>query len=565
MSPLSDDERHYAATSIELSRSSSDHLSPYTAVAHPGTPSKVAEEDLAQQDPAQPFKSSNSKSRTCGVDLGGSWTWEISSAVLSVIGIALLVVFLISIHGKPYAEWQYTASPNTIISIISVIIKAALLNIVSACLGQLKWRLYKRSNCAPLEYMQAIDEASRGSWGSLKILSRVVSGSKMGALILSGASLTFLAIAIDPFAQQILSFPLRQVQAFNGTVFIQSARNYTTKRVIDDGGIVEDLQERAITRGLSIPDTGLQAQCTLETCSYPGFVSLGICSQCEDVTERTTQECVGMVVPSATGPIVDMNCTYTAPYEYIIPLSLHDLLTGDTMYYGGVNMISLELMSSYTRDLSYDLDQDTYKIFDIETPIASFISATQSVFVNYTTQNTTAPPPKPLFTECVMYWCEKEYAPSNFSATSDPTPISRTQQLRFVMQPEEDDFYEWFKVLYKFVPPSNSTALSNKSSTYHISEHLMLSLVPRLESIFNITGLGYGERGVSSGTSSIQDMIFTNNITDVVKSMSTTLTDAIRAGDVSSRIPGKGFRTETYIHGYRTLEKFSAAFIDELP
>ncbi|KAJ5722448.1 hypothetical protein N7488_000483 [Penicillium malachiteum] len=46
----------------------------------------------------------------------------------------------------------------------------------------------------------------------------------------------------------------------------------------------------------------------------------------------------------------------------------------------------------------------------------------------------------------------------------------------------------------------------------------------------------------------MHDIMSTNNITDVVKSVSTAITDTIRAGDVSSRIPGKAFITETYIH-----------------
>ncbi|KAJ5116235.1 hypothetical protein N7456_000583 [Penicillium angulare] len=501
MIPLSDDERDH--TTIDLSRSSSDHLSPYTAVVYPETPSMVAEEDPAQQDPALEIKSFKSKPRRCG---------------------------------------PKSTSPNTIISIISAVTKAALLNAVSACLGQLKWRLYERSSSAPLEYIQTIDEASRGSWGSLKLLSRVVSGSKMGALIFSGASLTFLATAVDPFAQQILSFPSRQVQAFNETAFIQSARNYTINGESDEARIY-DLQEKAITSGLSVPETGLQAQCTIEKCSYPRFVSLGICSKCEDVTERTTQECVGTVLPGVNGPLMDMNCTYTAPYEYTVTLSLKDLTEGAKINNETSNLVSVNFWASYTRapPFNLDLEQERYKIFDIETPIASFISASQYILFNYTTENTTAWPPKPSFTECVMYWCEKEYAPSNFPATSDPTPISRTQQLQIVKQ---KDVSIWDNATYTFVPPPNSTSLSNKSSAYHISQLPSMVLLNRLVIIFNNTELHENQ---DSGSAAMQDIMSTNNITDVVKSISTALTDTIRAGD-----------------GCRTLEKFSAAFIDDL-
>ncbi|KAJ5518091.1 hypothetical protein N7453_000513 [Penicillium expansum] len=534
MSSPSDDERHQ--TTIDPSRLSSDHLSPSTAVVHPETASMVAEEDPAQRDPTRSFKSLKSKPHRCGFDLGNSWTWEIGSAGLSVVGIALLIGFLISIHGKPYANWQYTASPNTIISIIAAITKAALLNAVSACLGQLKWRLYDRSSSAPLEYMQTIDEASRGLWGALKVLSRVASGSKMGILTFSGASLTFLAVAVDPFAQQILSFPSRQVQALNETALIQSACNYTADYPGADYIRISDQQTRAINSGLSLPDTGLQAQCTVEKCSYPTFVSLGICSKCEDVTERTTQKCVGIVLPNANRTVIDMNCTYTAPYEYSVTLSLNDI--SDSAIFDGkiLKELGVNLWAIYSRIPSpmADFEKERYKIFDIETPIVSFISTIQQEMIPYTSQNTTAWPPKPSFTECVMYWCEKEYAPSNFSATSDPTPVSRAQKLQIVIQDEDSN---WMKNTFKFVPPPDLTPLSNKSSTYHISQSLSMDLVSQLGYLFN-----------DSKSVSANFIMVANNLTDVVKSLSTSLTDAIRSADVSSRISGKAFRAETYIH-----------------
>ena len=169
MEPPSDYERHY--TTIELSRSSPDHLS-YT-MANPETVSMVAEEDSAQQDPTQPFNPEPKLHRR-GSDIDETWTWEIASAILSLAGIAVIIWFLVYIHEKPYANWQYTVSPNTVISIISAITKAALLSAVSACLGQLKWRLYKKSRPTSLEQIQTVDEASRGSWGSLKVFWGVV-------------------------------------------------------------------------------------------------------------------------------------------------------------------------------------------------------------------------------------------------------------------------------------------------------------------------------------------------------------------------------------------------------
>lgn len=538
-----DDGQHH--TTIEPSRSSSDHLSPYT-VANPEAASMVAEEDSAQHDSTHPFTSKEKPHRRES-DLDETWIWEIAGAVLSLVGIGVLIWFLIYIHEKPYANWQYTVAPNTVISIISAITKAALLSVVSACLGQLKWRLYRKSRSAPLEHIQTVDEASRGSWGSLKVFWGVVSGSKMGILIFSGAWLTILALAVDPFAQQILSFPSRQVQALNETAFIQSAVNYTAETIYqsNEANELNELTGKAITSALSIPQTGLQAHCARDECSYPRFVSLGICDKCEDVTKRTTQKCKGSVQTSVNGTTFDMNCTYTAPYHYNVTLSLNDLAPAVMELSGSLSEFQVNLWASYVKNLPYgeDLQQETYKIFDIETPIVSFILATQDATMVYTTRNTTAWPPKPSFTECALYWCEKEYAPSNFSATSDPAPVSRTQQLQIV---KEGGSNMWVQNIYKFVPPGKLKPLSNKTSTYHVSEILSITLIQRLANLFNITA-SFSENQPSV-SAAMYDILSLNNITDIAHSLSLTLTDTIRAADVGSRMPGKAFRTETYIH-----------------
>lgn len=134
-------------------------------------------------------------------DRSGSWVWEIGCVTLAVVGLVLLITFIVKINGTPYANWRYTASPNTVVSIIVTITKAALLAPVSSCLGQLNWNLFQKQ--APLYHMHAIDQASRGPQGSLEMLLRGICGSKTGSLTYVGASLTVLALAVDPFAQQI--------------------------------------------------------------------------------------------------------------------------------------------------------------------------------------------------------------------------------------------------------------------------------------------------------------------------------------------------------------------------
>lgn len=149
-------------------------------------------------------------------DWAGSWTWEIGGAILSAVGIALLIIFLHFVDGMTYTRWQYSISPNAVVSVISAFAKACMLIPVSSCLGQLKWNQSRRKIAKPLYHFQVLDDASRGPWGSLSVFWKTRS-----LLAIVGAALTILSVTLDPFAQQVLSFPSRNAEMHNVTAYIQ--------------------------------------------------------------------------------------------------------------------------------------------------------------------------------------------------------------------------------------------------------------------------------------------------------------------------------------------------------
>jgi hypothetical protein len=166
-----------------------------------------------------------------------SWTWQIASAVISVAGLLAIVAVLLSIQHNPrLASWTLSSSskvsrvissnisPNTLIAIFAAISKAALLVAVADCIGQLKWiRFEEKSHL--LKELEVYDEATRGPWGSLKLLFTMRHTALLAAL---GAFITIVSIAIDPFAQQIISNVTRTVVAQNETASYQVAHTYDT-------------------------------------------------------------------------------------------------------------------------------------------------------------------------------------------------------------------------------------------------------------------------------------------------------------------------------------------------
>ncbi|KAJ5735627.1 uncharacterized protein N7483_000752 [Penicillium malachiteum] len=170
--------------------------------------------------------------------------------------------------------------------------------------------------------MQAVDQASRGPWGSLTILWGAVRGPRMDTWTLTGAFITILALAIDPFTQQILSFPSRSVVTRLETAFIQTANAYVSGPTSDSKIDIIEVSAldpniiSAVVSGIAQTNSALEPRCTSGDCRFPEFVTLGVCSTCDDMTAQAVQTChVPTDNPYASGPfnVTPLSCTYSFP------------------------------------------------------------------------------------------------------------------------------------------------------------------------------------------------------------------------------------------------------------
>lgn len=82
------------------------------------------------------------------------------------------------------------------------------------CVSQSKWLLF-RDRPQKLIDFHIIDEASRGPYGAMTLLFRM-----RGRAILAsaGAFIIFASLAVEPFTQQVLSYPLSSVIAIGGPI-----------------------------------------------------------------------------------------------------------------------------------------------------------------------------------------------------------------------------------------------------------------------------------------------------------------------------------------------------------
>jgi len=92
------------------------------------------------------------------------WWQEAGACFLVLAMMAAVVGTTFPHHDKPLPQWPYNLSINTLVAIYFIILKAAMLFVLSEALGQLKWNWF--SEARPLSHLATYDDAARGPWGA---------------------------------------------------------------------------------------------------------------------------------------------------------------------------------------------------------------------------------------------------------------------------------------------------------------------------------------------------------------------------------------------------------------
>ncbi|KAH8743762.1 hypothetical protein F5883DRAFT_388839, partial [Diaporthe sp. PMI_573] len=210
------------------------------------------------------------------------WWQEMLSAMLSMLCTVVIIVILYKVDDKLLADWDEPVSLNAVISVLSTAVKAGLILPVAECISQLKW-IYLQSSKSHLEQLQVFDNASRGPAGSFLFF---LQARRAPVVSYFACLIVILAVALDPFTQQVIQYyqPAKvPVPHLNSTV--RHSQEY------DRGTTYGTNWESDIMFGMM---SGLYGKlplppfsCPGVNCTYPEVTSLGMCSYCEDVTERT--------------------------------------------------------------------------------------------------------------------------------------------------------------------------------------------------------------------------------------------------------------------------------------
>ncbi|OAL53939.1 hypothetical protein IQ07DRAFT_640957 [Pyrenochaeta sp. DS3sAY3a] len=435
------------------------------------------------------------------------WLFEIVSWLLSALCMGTMIGIYLRINRKALSN---SDTLITLANILGKVASAALIVPTSEALGQLKWNWFHGSSQAVWDF-EIFDKASRGPWGAALLLYRT-KGRSLAAL---GALLIVLLLAVDSFFQQVVELPTRWTLQDTGDLPLSIRYELDATNVYQEGaemnvadkdmGLVVDkfsfangTQPTPFGNGTR-PDIPLS--CPTSKCTWPVYNTLGVCSQCSDISEQLTFACLTTTIdwtadlyggykveggyPKAAVCGYFLNATSEAPVlmsGYLVDSDEAGVTSpGETLL-----MRTMPLTSNYDFAPLYGNGSINYKhlrntISDVL--IVSAVNGSADAVHAHTL---------PIAQECVLFWCvksiqstydwgkyEEEVLDSFTNSTPGPFPwISTPYQTNF--SNGTDNFY------LQDILIDVEDASGNQSSTSHFgtSNRTALTIGQSLQDIF---------------------------------------------------------------------------------
>jgi Protein of unknown function (DUF3176) len=379
------------------------------------------------------------------------WLCEILSWLLSTICLLIMAIILaVNDDRRLSSQSSSTLSLNTMVAILSTIARFALSVPIEACLGQLKWIWFRSGRPRQLSDIEKFDRASRGPWGSFRFLVRMrrryaLSVLRAKKITLNtdrsfaslGAIIILMSLALDPFFQQLVSYPQRLGTFMMGGVN-RSVRFQTYNSIVTfANGAQLEYDDRSIdlaaqqALGAVIPS--YDASCPSTSCQWPPFQTLGICSECRDISQLLQLGCLSEAgdwspIRDISYPGLNLNASNESPTVTSCGYFLNATSQNPTLMSGyrlnttvtppvpaeGLWMRSLPLFMAKANISHWDgslFFKDTVDSWPLLDYIVSLNPEPESIYSHT----------PPMAAECVLRWCVKtisaEYKNENFSET----------------------------------------------------------------------------------------------------------------------------------------------------
>jgi hypothetical protein len=511
------------------------------------------------------------------------WRLEIISWLVSAACMGAIVLALIIVRDKPTPRW-HGLTLNAYISELSKIACAALLLPVSEALGQLKWLWFQGKSNKMWDF-EIFDNASRGPWGSFVLLVRT-KGTSLAAL---GAAITIFSMALDPFFQQLVTYPTRLVlnPSLNSTIprIVQYRPTYDTawRDGIEMLQFEQELQAEALKflyQAAKAPAEfendvrpSIPLSCPTGNCTWPVYNTLGMCSKCADISDLLTYGChYGSLdwiantsrisddkVTNFNGTMCGwfINGTSAEPGAKPILMSGHRKATPELPNEESLLTRILPLTKPVNRLPLYG--DGSYHFKDYQNTMLDFfvVSAADS-------PNSTYLKVPPAAQECILAWCVKTmrstYIQANYSEQVTNVFFNRTTGLAYPWKSTamNTSMGMGYDIRYQrdIHINYNGTEFGASLAAHTRSTFFFEDYFPSIFLKFNYSDeplLRFKMQYVDGGPPFLRNATFnpfaaSNNVTRHMQSMAKGMTDTLRSSNGQEPFAGEAYGVESYVH-----------------
>jgi len=213
-----------------------------------------------------------------------------------------IIGLLAEYNGREVSEWHLSMNLSTLVALLSTVIRANIVMMVSSVISQLKWSWFT-ARPQPLRHLQDFDSGSRTGVGSLRLvwmlLRRGRTALALAACALPAAAVVALSFVVGPFMQQAIKTEIcpRFLPNVNSSIPVSSYYQGQWYRIAAGMWEINVDMKGSMIQGLTNPrshDLAVQAFCPTGNCSFPDYgtgvthASLGMCSSCNDRTAEVS-------------------------------------------------------------------------------------------------------------------------------------------------------------------------------------------------------------------------------------------------------------------------------------
>ena len=398
-----------------------------------------------------------------------TWLPEVFALLFSGACLLAIVAVLAVYHDKPLHHLPKGLTLNTIISVLAAGAKSSLMFAIGGTMGQAKWCWFRsklnQQRC--LQDLEDMDDASRGPLGSTIMLFQhtVLSICSIGAV------LVILALAFDPFVQQVVGYPVRQETSFSSEAITR--QSFTLNSVPASGEMAGN-----VYAGIYHNNFDRTPSCPTGNCTWDPFLSTGWCGRCEGLASgQVTSEDCNFSFEDIIENSENLNrvCHFSISGGYALPAIFNTTFDDVGFNQAAMTYSPIWLMSKFGNPVeTYEYGEQYFAHDHIflgeRNPLMAFgyidfqsVGATEAFSTSKSFDMQTALPNMMNATTCILTPCTRKY---NVTVTNGNTTIETMGEDYGTLSPRNYTGLCWRPKSLPVQPPTN---IDVTRSTYSLA------------------------------------------------------------------------------------------------